>query len=312
MKNFVMIGVAGYIAPRHLQAIKETGNQLIAVTDPFDSVGILDSYFYNVPYFKEFERFDRHIEKLKRSAQPQSVDYVVICSPNYLHDAHIRFALRIGATPICEKPLVLNSWNLDALAELEKEYKKKIYTILQLRYHPTIIKLRKKIRREPDKIYDIDLTYITSRGSWYDFSWKGDVKKSGGVEINIGIHFFDMLLWIFGDYKHSEVHILQNRKKAGYIELEKARVRWFLSLEREDLPANCKKNNQRTYRSIKIDGEELEFSGGFTDLHTMTYKNILNGEGFGVRDVYPVTDLLYQIRRATKSKSRPGRAHPLI
>jgi len=313
MKNFALIGAAGYIAPRHLKAIKDTGNKLVAATDPFDSVGILDRFFYDVSYFKEFERFDRHIEKLRRLNDDQAVDYVSICSPNYLHDAHIRFALRVGATPICEKPLVLNPWNLDALQELEEEHDKKINTILQVRCHPSIKKLKEKIDNDDDgKIHDIKLTYITSRGKWYDYSWKGDHEKSGGVEINIGIHFFDMLMWIFGDVKHSEVHIAEKRKKGGYLELEKARVRWFLSLDKADLPEAAQQNNQPTYRSITVDDEEIEFSGGFTDLHTVTYQNILDGQGYGIEDVRPVINLLYDIRNSKPTGANMEHKHPFI
>ena len=312
MKNFALIGAAGYIAPRHMKAIKDTGNKLVAATDPFDSVGILDRFFYDVAYFKEFERFDRHIEKLRRIDGSKKVDYVSICSPNYLHDSHIRFALRVGATPICEKPLVLNPWNLDALQELEQEYDNKINTILQVRCHPSILELKEKIDNEKDKIHDIELTYITSRGKWYDYSWKGDKNKSGGIEINIGIHFFDMLMWIFGDVQHSEVHIAEDRKKAGYLELEKARVRWFLSLDKDDLPASAKKNNKPTYRSITVDGEEIEFSGGFTDLHTVTYQNILDGKGYGIKDVRPVINLLYDIRNSNPTGMHEDHSHPML
>ena len=313
MKNFALIGAAGYIAPRHMKAIKDTGNKLVAAVDPFDSVGILDSFFYDVAYFKEFERFDRHIEKLRRLDEEKKVDYVSICSPNYLHDAHIRFSLRVGATPICEKPLVLNPWNLDALEELEEEYENDIQTILQVRCHPSIIELKKKIdNNNSDKIYDIDLTYITSRGKWYDYSWKGDIEKSGGVAINIGIHFFDMLMWIFGDVKHNEVHISEKRKTGGYMELENARVRWFLSLDRNDLPDKAAKENKSTFRSIKVEGEEVEFSGGFTDLHTVVYKRTLAGNGFGIEDVRPVINLLYDIRHMERAGVSKERSHPIL
>ena len=313
MKNFALIGAAGYIAPRHLKAIKDTGNKLVAATDPFDSVGILDRFFYDVSYFKEFERFDRHIEKLRRVNEGQEVDYISICSPNYLHDAHIRFALRVGATPICEKPLVLNPWNLDALQELEEEYGKKINSILQVRCHPSIKKLKKKIDNDENgKIHDIKLTYITSRGKWYDYSWKGNIEKAGGVEINIGIHFFDMLMWTFGDVEHSEVHIAEKRKKGGYLELEKARVRWFLSLDKDDLPEVARENDQPTYRSITVDGEEIEFSGGFTDLHTVTYQNILDNNGYGIEDVRPVIKLLYNIRNAKPTGYHINNSHSMI
>ncbi len=312
MKRFALIGAGGYIAPRHMKAIRDTGNKLVVATDPFDSVGILDQYFFDVAYFKEFERFDRHIEKLRRMGETKKIDYVSICSPNYLHDAHIRFALRVGATPICEKPLVLNPWNLNALEKLEEEFDRKINSILQVRFHPSIIKLKKKIDSAQDQIYDIDLTYITSRGKWYDYSWKGDLEKAGGIEINIGIHFFDMLLWIFGKKKHSELHINESRKKAGYLELENARIRWFLSLDREDLPGEALLENKTTYRSIKINGKEIEFSNGFTNLHTVSYRNILEGNGFGIKDVRPVMNLLYDIRKSRPTGVKIEYSNPLI
>ena len=297
-KNFGMIGVAGYIAIRHLRAIKDTGNNLLATLDPFDSVGILDSYFPQSDFFVEFERFDRHFDKLKRSGT--RIDYVSICSPNYLHDSHIRFALRSGASAICEKPLVLNPWNIDALDEIEKEYNKKINTILQLRLHPVLIDLKKKIDSAPaNVIHDMDLTYITSRGNWYFTSWKGDIQKSGGIATNIGIHFFDMLTWIFGGLKKSIVHILRTDKASGYLELEKARVRWFLSLDANDLPESVKQKGARTYRSIVMDNTMIEFSEGFTDLHTKSYEEILAGRGFGLKDARPSVEIVYQIRNAT-------------
>ena len=277
MKNFALIGAAGYVAPRHMKAIKETGNNLLAAFDPNDSVGIIDSYFPDASFFVEFERFDRHVDKLRRKGQ--KIDYVSICSPNYLHDAHIRFALRSGADAICEKPLVLNPWNLDALEEIENETGKKVYNILQLRVHPSLIALKEKIDKEWEQKkekYKIDLTYITSRGKWYFIFWKGDLQKSGGVGTNIGIHFFDMLIWIFGAVKHQEVHYSEPLKKmAGYVELEKAEVRWFLSVDVRDLPEEAVKKQKRTYRSITVDGEEIEFSGVFADLHTIVYQDIL-------------------------------------
>ena len=277
MKNFALIGAAGYVAPRHMKAIKETGNNLLAAFDPNDSVGIIDSYFPDASFFVEFERFDRHVDKLRRKGH--KIDYVSICSPNYLHDAHIRFALRSGADAICEKPLVLNPWNLDALEEIENETGKKVYNILQLRVHPSLIALKEKIDKEWEQKkekYKIDLTYITSRGKWYFISWKGDLQKSGGVATNIGIHFFDMLIWIFGGVKHQEVHYSEPLKKmAGFIELEKAEVRWFLSVDARDLPEEAVKKQKRTYRSITVDGEEIEFSGVFADLHTIVYQDIL-------------------------------------
>jgi UDP-N-acetyl-2-amino-2-deoxyglucuronate dehydrogenase len=296
-KNFTLIGIAGYIANRHVKAIKDTGNELVAALDKFDSVGFVDSYFPDTAFFVEFERFDRHIAKLNRTGK--QIDFVSICSPNYLHDSHIRFALRSGADAICEKPLVLNPWNIDALIDYEKETGKKVYNILQLRHHPSIIELKRKIENGPaDKIYDIDLSYITSRGSWYHFSWKGEVHKSGGIATNIGVHFFDMLTWIFGDVKENKVHVLKEDKAAGFLQLEKARVRWFLSIDYEDIPKQIKEKGQRTYRSITVDDEELEFSSGFTDLHTISYKEIISGNGFGAESARNSIQTVYNIRNA--------------
>lgn len=310
MKNFALIGAAGYIAPRHLKAIKETNNNLVAALDPFDSVGIIDSFFPEADFFTEFERFDRHLYKINREGH--KVDYVSICSPNYLHDSHIRFALRQGADAICEKPLVLNPWNVEALKEYEQEMGKKVYNVLQLRLHPTIIELKKRIERgDPDKIYDIDLTYITSRGKWYHFSWKGDITKSGGVATNIGIHFFDMLTWIFGDVQESKVHERTESRSAGFLQLKKARVRWFLSVNYDDLPTDIKEKGQRTFRSIKIEDDELEFSGGFTDLHTQTYQHILNGNGYGLDDATNSIQIAHDIRNA-EVVGRVGDFHPLL
>lgn len=297
MKNFALIGTAGYVAPRHMKAIKETGNNLVAALDKHDNVGILDSYFPDTHFFTEFERFDRHLDKLKRKGQ--NVDYVSICSPNYLHDSHIRFALKNGADAICEKPLVLNPWNLDGLGEMEKETGKKTYTILQLRLHPTIIALKHKIMSGPkDKIYDVDLRYITSRGNWYHISWKGDVSKSGGIATNIGIHFFDMLIWVFGSVKDSKVETLTNERASGTLVLERANVTWFLSISIDDIPAEVKAQRKRTYRSLKAEGEEVEFSEGFGDLHTTSYQKILQGEGFELNDARPSIELAHQIRLA--------------
>jgi UDP-N-acetyl-2-amino-2-deoxyglucuronate dehydrogenase len=307
-KNFGIIGVAGYIAVRHLHAIKETGNNLLASLDRFDSVGRIDSYFPESDFFVEFERFDRHFDKLKRTGT--KIDYVSICSPNYLHDSHIRFALRHQAEAICEKPIVLNPWNIDALQEIEKETGRRIYTVLQLRLHPKIIDLREKIRNGPKgKIYDIDMTYVTSRGNWYSISWKGDIQKSGGVATNIGIHFFDMLSWIFGKTIKNIVHLLEPHKAAGYLELENARVRWFLSLDYNDIPDTVKVSGRRTYRSITIDGEEIEFSEGFADLHTMTYKEILAGNGFGLEEARQSVETSYTIRNS-KPVGLKGEYHP--
>ena len=304
-----MIGAAGYIAPRHMKAIKETGNDLVAALDRFDSVGVIDSYFPNASFFTEFERFDRHIDKLKRTGN--QLDYVSICSPNYLHDAHIRFALRQGADAICEKPLVLNPWNMDALSLIEEETGHKIYNILQLRVHPSIIALKKKIDEGPkDKIYDIDLTYLTSRGIWYYTSWKGDISKSGGIATNIGVHFFDMLSWIFGNLKKNTVHVNTHDRSAGFLEFEKARVRWFLSINFDLLPEEVKAKGQTTYRSITIEGEELEFSGGFTDLHTTSYDDILKGRGYGLEAPRQAIEIVHTIRVATPIGPK-GDYHPL-
>lgn len=296
MKNFALLGVAGYIAPRHLKAIKDTNNNLIASLDKFDSVGILDSYFPNSDFFVEFERFDRYIEKIKRNQNIQ-LDYVSICTPNYLHDSHIRMALRRGADAICEKPLVLNPWNLDALQAIEKESNNKVNTILQLRLHPSIIALKNRVATECKKEkYDVDLTYVTSRGHWYDVSWKGDDNKSGGIATNIGIHFFDMLSWVFGDIQETVVHFREPHQSAGYLEFEKARVRWFLSIDENTLPLEIKRKQQRTFRSITVDGDEIEFSGGFTELHTESYKGILKGDGFGLEDAKLSIEIAHAIR----------------
>jgi len=309
-KNFGIIGVAGYIAVRHLHAIKETGNNLLASLDKFDSVGRIDSYFPESDFFVEFERFDRHFDKLKRTGT--KIDYVSICSPNYLHDSHIRFALRHHAEAICEKPIVLNPWNIDALQEIENETGHRIYTILQLRLHPKILELREKIMNGPKgKVYDIDMTYITSRGNWYSISWKGDIQKSGGVATNIGIHFFDMLSWIFGNSRKNTVHLSEPNKAAGYLELENARVRWFLSLDYKDIPASSKASGKRTFRSITVDGEEIEFSEGFTDLHTLSYKEILAGRGFGLNEARQSVETAYTIRNS-KPVGLKGDYHPLL
>lgn len=300
-KNFALIGAAGFIAPRHMQAVKATGNRIVAAMDPSDSVGIIDSYFPDSSFFTEFERFDRHIDKLRRSAGEKKVDYISICSPNYLHDAHIRFALRSEADAICEKPLVVNPWNIDGLVEAESISGRKVNTILQLRVHPEIIKLRERMQAEAADApkHEVDLTYITGRGRWYLFSWKGEEKKSGGIVANIGIHFFDMLQFIFGELQDSRVHLSQHTRASGYLEFERARVRWFLSLEVDDLPSAVREKGDRTYRSITIDGNEIEFSGGFTDLHTRSYELILEGRGFGLSDARPAIDIVAGIRAAT-------------
>ena len=295
MKNFALIGAAGYIAPRHLKAIKDTGNNLVAALDPFDSVGIMDSFFPDSDFFTEFERFDRHIEKIKRNGT--KLDYVSICTPNYLHDAHMRFGLNRGADVICEKPIVLNPWNLEALQDKEAETGKKIYNILQLRLHQSVIELKNKIENGPkDKIYDIDLAYLTSRGHWYYTSWKGDVKKSGGIATNIGVHFFDMLGWIFGKINKNIVHIHTHDRAAGYLEFDRARVRYFLSINYNTIPEDVRAKGLRTYRAITIGDDTFEFSGGFTELHTKSYEHILSGQGFGLEDSKQAIDIVHDIR----------------
>ena len=310
--NFALTGAAGYIAPRHLKAIKETGNNLVCAVDPNDSVGVLDSYFKKARFFTEFERFDRHIEKLRRLDEDQRIHWLSICSPNYLHDAHARFALRVGADVICEKPAVLNPWNIDALQELEKEYGQKIYTVLQLRVHPSLIELKKKLQENPPKKKkDICLTYVTSRGPWYLVSWKGQVERSGGLTTNIGIHFFDLLIWLFGDVTQNEVHLSQPTKTSGYLELKNARVQWLLSIDKEDLPAEIKEKRQTTFRSITIDGEEIEFSGGFTDLHTVIYRETIAGNGFRLEDTRASIALAHEIRNASAIGPREH-SHPFL
>jgi UDP-N-acetyl-2-amino-2-deoxyglucuronate dehydrogenase len=309
MKNFALIGAAGYIAPRHMQAIRDTGNDLVAALDPFDSVGIIDSHFPNADFFVEFERFDRHIDKLKREGK--KLDYVSVCSPNYLHDAHCRFGLRHGADVICEKPIVLNPWNIDALEDIEKETGQNIYNILQLRLHPSVIELKKKIEAAPkDKIFDIDLTYLTSRGNWYYTSWKGDKEKSGGIASNIGVHFYDMLMWIFGSVKQNIVHIHTHDRAAGYLELERARVRWFLSINYDVIPEHVKATGARTYRALTIEGEEFEFSGGFTELHTRSYEDVLSGAGFRIGEARKAIELVHDIRHKVPVGVL-GEYHPL-
>ena len=299
MKNFAIIGVAGYVAPRHLQAIRDTGNTLVAAIDKSDSVGILDSYFPHADFFTEFERFDRHLEKLRRDGK--RTDYVTICSPNYLHDAHIRFALRQHADAICEKPLVLNPWNLDALSSIEKESGRKVFTILQLRLHPAIVNLKRQVESAPkDKHFKIDLRYITSRGNWYHHSWKGDISKSGGVITNIGIHLFDMLLWVFGGVKQMDLEKSEQDHASGKFELERATVEWFLSINPEHLPVAVKVSGKRTFRSFQIENSEVEFSDGFADLHTVCYKNILEGKGFGIEDARPSIETAYKLRSIKK------------
>lgn len=309
MKNFVLIGAAGYVAPRHMKAIKDTGNALIAAYDPFDSVGIIDSHFPDADFFVEFERFDRHLEKLKR--QGTTIDYVIVCSPNYLHDAHIRFGLRLGADVICEKPIVLNPWNVRALQEIEEETGRKVYSILQLRLHPSVIALKERVEREPDQIHDIELTYLTSRGHWYYTSWKGDLRKSGGIATNIGVHFFDMLMWIFGSIQSSEVHLHRHDRAAGFLNLEKARVKWFLSINYDVIPQHLRDAGARTYRSLTIENEEFEFSGGFTELHTRSYEDIISGGGFGLEESFAAINAVYEIRN-TNPDGPCSNSHPLV
>ena len=309
MKNFALIGAAGYIAPRHLRAIKETGNALVAAYDKFDSVGIMDSFFPEASFFTEQELFDRHCTKLK--SQGNKIDYVSICTPNYMHDAHMRYGLRLGADVICEKPIVLNPWNIDALQNVERETGHKINTILQLRLHQAIIDLKKKIAEGPkDKIYDVDLTYITSRGNWYYTSWKGDVHKSGGIATNIGVHFYDMLQWVFGGVKQNIVHVASHDRVAGYLELERARVRYFLSINADCLPENAVQGEKRTYRTIEIDGEGFEFSEGFTELHNESYRQILAGNGFGIEETREAINIVHAIRNATPIGLK-GEYHPM-
>jgi len=310
--NFAVIGAGGYIAPRHLRAIRDTGNHLIAAIDPKDSVGILDQFGFDVRFFTEIERFDRHLEKLRRGPEESRVHYVSVCSPNYLHDAHCRLALRVGADVICEKPLVINPWNLDALAELEAETGHRINTVLQLRVHPELLKLKKKLEENPAQSQrDVLLTYITSRGNWYHVSWKGQAEKSGGIAVNIGIHFFDMLIWLFGGAGDIRLYHADERRMSGFIELERARVRWFLSVDPADLPYTVQPGGKTTYRSITVDGQEIEFSEGFTDLHTQLYRETLAGRGFGIENARPSVDLTYRIRTVSLSPL-DSLAHPML
>src|SRR5215470_5608783 len=292
-----MTGVAGFVAPRHLKAIKDTGHRLVAAVDPHDAVGVLDKYAFDVRFFTEIERFDRHLEKLRRGPDADRVDYVSVCSPNYLHDAHIRLALRVGAHVICEKPLVINPWNLDALQELERETGRRVNTVLQLRLHPQLIALRERlVATRPADLHDVCLTYVTARGRWYDVSWKGSDERSGGLVTNIGIHFFDLLIWLFGDVVGCEVHVRDPRRLSGYLELERARVRWFLSSDARDLPFAPQPGVKTTFRSITVDGQEIEFSDGFNDLHTRVYQEALAGRGFRIPDARPSIELSHRIR----------------
>lgn len=312
MKNFALIGAAGYIAPRHMQAIRATGNDLVAALDPNDSVGIIDSYFPDADFFTEFERFDRHIDKLNRANHGRHVEYISICSPNYLHDSHMRFALRAGADAICEKPLVLNPWNIDGLVEIEQSTGRKVNTILQLRVHPAIVALREKVRSAKQQSkHEVDLTYITPRGHWYLQSWKGEIKKSGGIATNIGVHFFDMLHFIFGNLQQNVVHYSSDTTAGGYLEYENARVRWFLSVDVNHVPSSHLAAGQRTFRSITVDGEEIEFSGGFTDLHVRSYEEILAGRGFGLEANRTAIETVSSIRNSVPIGLR-GEYHPFL
>lgn len=311
-KNFAIIGVAGYIAPRHLKAIRDTGNRIIAAADPKDSVGILDQYSYDVRFFTEIERFDRHLEKLRRGPEEDRVHYISVVSPNYLHDAHCRLAMRVGADVICEKPLVINPWNLDALVDLEKETGRKINTVLQLRLHPALLKLKNTLQQEPkERIHDVCLTYITSRGRWYHTSWKGSQEKSGGIATNIGIHFFDLLLWLFGHAGDIKMHYANEKRMSGYIRLDRARVKWLLSVDPADLPFPAEPGKNGTFRSITVNGEEIEFSAGFTDLHTRLYEEILEGRGFGIEEARPSIELTYRIR-TTPISPPDNLLHPFL
>lgn len=311
MPNFALIGAAGYIAPRHMEAVRAVGSQLVAAVDPHDSVGILDSYFPDCSFFTEIERFDRHIEKLRRTGEDARIHYTSVCSPNYLHDAHVRLALRVRSHAICEKPLAANPWGLDGLQEIEAETGCRVYTVLQLRVHPALVALRERLRSEGDAKRDVVLTYVTKRGRWYQYSWKGDVGKSGGVVLNIGVHFFDLLMWLFGDVESSEVHVHDSKRAAGALELERARVRWFLSVDGSDLPAECDESGQRAFRSITVDGQELEFSNVFRDLHTTVYEDILAGGGFGISDARPAIELTYDIRTGALVSPSLG-THPFL
>lgn len=309
MKNFALLGAAGFVAPRHLKAIKDTGNELVAALDPFDSVGIIDSYFPNAHFFVEPERFDRYLER-KKYQENLKIDYFSVCTPNHLHDAHIRMALRRGADAICEKPLVLNPWNIDALKNMEQETGQKIWNVLQLRVHPSIIALKEKVASAPkDKIFEVDLTYLTSRGNWYYSSWKGKEEKSGGIATNIGVHFYDMLSWVFGEVLENTVHVHTHDRASGYLEFEKARVRWFLSINEELLPEEIRKKGQRTYRSITIEGEELEFSTGFTDLHTRVYEGVLSRQGYGLEEARTAIEIVHKVR-TQKPLGLKGNYHP--
>ncbi len=308
-KTFALIGAAGYIAPRHMESVANTGNQIVAALDPNDSVGIIDSYFPSARFFTEFERFDRHIDMLRRKQEP--IDYLSVCSPNYLHDSHARFGLRSGADVICEKPIVLNPWNIDGLQEMERETGKRVFTILQLRHHESVLALKEKVQANASTKYDVDLTYITSRGRWYHTSWKGDESKSGGIATNIGVHFYDMLHFVFGDLQHSELHYRDHKTSCGYLEYQHARVRWCLSIDAQNLPDSAIQAGQRTFRNISIGENEFEFSGGFTDLHTKSYAAILNGDGYGLEDNRVAIETVANLRNLPIT-TNSSCAHPLL
>jgi len=310
-RNFAITGVAGFVAPRHLRAIRDSGNRLVAATDPHDSVGVLDQYTLEARFFSEIERFDRHLEKLRRRDEASRVHYVSVCSPNYLHDAHVRMALRVGADAICEKPLVINPWNLDALQAIEMETGRRVNTVLQLRLHPSLLALRERLARaDGGRKHDVCLTYITGRGEWYHVSWKGATERSGGLGTNIGIHFFDVLLWLFGSLQESRVHVRENRRMAGYFELERARVQWLLSVDPWDLPFKPEPGGSLTHRSMTVDGDEVEFSTGFTDLHTRVYEETLAGRGFGIDEARPSIELAHAIRTGPVTPAGDA-VHPL-
>lgn len=313
MANFALVGAAGFVAPRHMKAIRDTGGRLVAAVDPHDSVGVLDAHFPEARFFTEIERFDRHLEKLRREPGDGPVDYVTVCSPNYLHDAHVRLAMRVGAHAICEKPLVINPWNLDQLKAVEDEHNKRVYTVLQLRLHEQLKQLKQKIDAAPaGNKHQVDLAYITRRGQWYNTSWKGDIERSGGVAMNIGIHFFDMLMWLYGKVESTDMHLRDPRRMAGSLELERASVRWFLSIDEDDLPASVREQGGHAYRSITADGDEIDMSTGFGDLHTRVYEDILAGGGFSIDDARPAVELVYDIRKQELADNAGDRIHPLV
>jgi len=305
-KNFAITGVAGFVAARHLKAIHDTGNRLVAAVDPHDAVGVLDRYAFDVRFFTEFERFDRHLEKLRRGPDAERVHYLSVCSPNYLHDSHMRLALRVGADALCEKPLVINPWNLDGLEELERETGRRIYTVLQLRLHPALAEFREQLKKEPGKRHRVQLAYLTARGRWYDVSWKGVDERSGGIVTNIGIHFFDLLVWLFGDVEASTVHLREQKRAAGAMTLKHADVEWYLSAEASDLPFTPQPGSKTTFRAITVDGRQLEFSEGFTDLHTRVYEEVLAGRGFGIADARPSIELSHRIRLEPITSAAPA------